>query len=327
MQWTYECLAVFLALLTAVPLAATEPSAVRLGDLRVRDPFILADETTGLYYLCASYPSSESPRGGVAIYTSKDLETWTGPDRVFTMPADFWADQTVWAPEMHAHGGKYYLFVTFTSSDRFPDQWPNWPPRVRRGTQILVADSPRGPFRPFHNGPHTPRDAMALDGTLWVEDGKPYLVYCHEWVQIKDGTVECVRLKDDLSATVGEPVVLFKGSDAPWASKPRPSYVTDGCFLYRAKTGKLLMLWSSFGSNGYATGVAVSQSGKLAGPWTQQPTPLFATDGGHAMIFRRFDGALMLALHQPNQHPNERARLFELEDTGDTVRIKEKRSD
>jgi len=26
-------------------------------------------------------------------------------------------------------------------------------------------------------------------------------------------------------------------------------------------------------------------------------------------------------LHQPNQPPNERARLFELEDTGDSIRI------
>ncbi len=61
--------------------------------------------------------------------------------------------------------------------------------------------------------------------------------------------------------------------------------------------------------------------GKLRGPWVQQAKPLFAEDGGHGMIFKRFDGQLMLVLHQPNK-VTERARLFELEDTGETLRIK-----
>lgn len=67
--------------------------------------------------------------------------------------------------------------------------------------------------------------------------------------------------------------------------------------------------------------MAVSTSGKLRGPWQQQIEPLYANDGGHAMIFKRFDGQLMLALHQPNKSGAERARLFELEDTGDTLKI------
>ena len=50
---------------------------------------------------------------------------------------------------------------------------------------------------------------MALDGTLWVEDGIPYMIYCHEWVQIADGSMELVRLTDDLSAPVGNSLTLF----------------------------------------------------------------------------------------------------------------------
>jgi arabinan endo-1,5-alpha-L-arabinosidase len=49
--------------------------------------------------------------------------------------------------------------------------------------------------------------------------------------------------------------------------------------------------------------------------------PLFAGDGGHGMLFRRFDRTLMLALHQPNRSPEERARLFEVEDTGEGIRV------
>ncbi|HUR58872.1 MAG TPA: family 43 glycosylhydrolase, partial [Opitutaceae bacterium] len=160
--------------------------------------------------------------------------------------------------------------------------------------------------------------------TLFVEDGIPYLVFCHEWVQIKDGTVEYIRLQDDLSATVGEPKRLFHGSDAPWSKREDPwgCHVTDGCWFYRTRNGKLLLLWSSIGAGGYTTGYAVSQSGKLAGPWQQQREPLYAKDGGHPMVFRRFDGQLMLTLHSPNNSPLTRQRLFELEDTGDGLRLK-----
>jgi hypothetical protein len=164
---------------------------------------------------------------------------------------------------------------------------------------------------------------MTLDGTLWVEDGLPWMVYCHEWVQIVNGTVEMMRLADDLSATVGEPVRLFFGSDAKW-NRPSPEYgcwVTDGPWLYRSKSGKLFMTWSSFSNTGYTVGVAVSESGKLAGPWTQQAEPLYKDDGGHSMLFRRFDGQLMMALHSPNGGRKERIHLFEMEDTGETLRV------
>ncbi len=53
---------------------------------------------------------------------------------------------------------------------------------------------------------------MALDGTLWVEDGKPYMVYCHEWVELGDGTMELIELTPDLSKTIVPSKVLFNGS-------------------------------------------------------------------------------------------------------------------
>ena len=230
---------------------------------------------------------------------------------------------------MHAYRGKFYLFVTFNTHIPLPNAQPpvaageaeDWPPLVMRGSQVLVGESPLGPFRPFHNWAHTATDQMALDGTLWIEDGVPYMVYCHEWVQIADGTVECVRLADDLSDKVGEPVTLFRGSDAPVARPGGDRHITDGPFLYRTKSGRLLMLWSTFGWRGYTTLIAASESGSLFGPWVQHPRPLFAEDGGHAMIFHTFDGTPMVALHHPNRSPNERALLLELEDTGDTVEI------
>ncbi|HEX2860410.1 MAG TPA: family 43 glycosylhydrolase, partial [Lacunisphaera sp.] len=297
---------------------------VKREDLHARDAYIHTDPATQTYTM---YFSSFGPnrRAAVAAYTSKDLETWTGPTIVYERPAEWWADRGIWAPEMRTYNGKFHLFLTFDSTHPFPEQWRDWLPRVKRGSQILVGDSPLGPFQPFANRPTLPEDMMTLDGTLFVEDGVPYMVFCHEWVQIKDGTVEYIQLAPDLSTTVGEPKRLFHGSDAPWAQKSPQygCYVTDGPWFHRTKSGQLLMLWSSGTATGYAVGIATSESGKLAGPWKQAPTALYADDGGHRMLFNTFDGRLMMAIHINNRNPRQTRELFvELEESGDTLVLK-----
>ena len=80
------------------------------------------------------------------------------------------------------------------------------------------------------------------------------------------------------------------------------------------------MLWSSYGPAKYAVGQAESTSGKLAGPWVQDAEPLWKDDGGHPMLFTTFEGRLVMAIHQPNRRV-ERARFFEMDDSGDRLKI------
>lgn len=292
---------------------------INLSDIRMRDVCILPDNVTKTYYMVGM--GFNSVRG----YISKDMKTWQGPKTFFRTPEDIWGDIrviSIWAPELHKYKDKYYLFLTFDTRNRFAEQWRDWLPRVTRGSQILVSDAPTGPFKPFQNHSTLPVDMMTLDGTLWIEDGVPYIVFCHEWVQIKNGTVEYIRLKDDLSETIGEPKRLFDGSDAKWSRKS-PRYgcnVTDGPYLYKSKSGKLFMIWTSGGYTGYTLGIAVSPSGKLAGPWQQQDEPVYKDDGGHGMLFTTFDGKLMMVLHSPNNRAAQ-PRIFEMEDTGETLKI------
>ncbi len=300
--------------------AAPDPApTLRIENLRIRDPFIYAHPETRTYYLYASAGSRTNGAvagPGVVVFASKDLTHWTEPRQVFRNPPTFWGGNEVWAPEMHRFGRDFLLFVTFNG-------------RVGgRGTQILRADSPEGPFEVWGPEASTPPDQTALDGTPWIEaDGSRWLVYCHEWVQIGDGAMRAVRMTPDWRARVGEPVELFRASQAPWVralNNPpqRPgtnNFVTDAPWFHRFRDGKLLMLWSSFGAKGYAVGVAESASGRIEGPWRQRPQPLFAEDGGHAMTFRTFEGALKLVLHQPNSGGRERARILDLSDTGDDL--------
>lgn len=89
-----------------------------------------------------------------------------------------------------------YLFLTFDTSTPLAEQWRGWLARVKRASSVLVAESPLGPFRPFSDRPTLPEDMMTFDGTLWVEDGVPRMVFCHVRVQIVVGTVAKVRPPD-----------------------------------------------------------------------------------------------------------------------------------
>jgi hypothetical protein len=86
------------------------------------------------------------------------------------------------------------------------------------------------------------------------------------------------------------------------------------------------MLWASYNRKGYVQTLARSRSDMLQGPW-EQLEPLVSNDSGHGMLFRTFEGQLMLVLHRPFGSPLTRAKLYEMEDTGDAVRVVRERED
>lgn len=271
-------------------------------DIRIRDPFIYTDRENQCYYMygttsCKKDTLSAGP--SFACYKSYDLESFEGPYVIFESDGtNFWADRDFWAPEMHKYNGKYYLFASFKAEGRC------------RGTQILVCDTPTGKFSPISKDPITPSDWECLDGTFFVHDGIPYMVFCHEWVQVKNGEIWAVPLKEDLSAPAGEPVLLFKASENPCVSEyqvGKGTYVTDGPFLWH-EGDKVKMIWSSFFGGRYI--VLEAEADSILGPWTHGKSK-YDFDGGHAMLFETLDGKRMISLHSPNTANLERAFFFE----------------
>lgn len=290
-------------------------------DIQIRDPYILTLEDTKDYYLYGTTDKNCWGDKGTSLecYHSRDLEEWDGPYSAFVPDENFWADRHFWAPEVYKYNGRFYMFASFKSPDKC------------RGTQILASDSPKGPFLPVSDEPVTPRDWECLDGTLYIDDeNKPWIVFCHEWTQVVDGEMIAMRLSEDFSSVIGEPVKLFNASQAKWVrgsvhnmnGEDKKVYVTDGPFLYKTKDGQLLMIWSSGSDRGYAVGIARSVSGKVDGEWTHDEELLFNEQGGHGMIFRTFDGKLMVTLHAPNKTPNERPCFFEIVEENNTLRLK-----
>ncbi len=278
------------------------------NDINIRDPFIMPYD--GKYYLYGTRGSTAwTSAEGLDVYVSSDLETWSEAHECFSVPENFWADKEIWAPEVHRYNGVFYMFVTFRSEER------------DRATQILKSDSPMGPFLPFTDDAITPHGWRCLDGTFYVDkNGDPYIIFCREWQQVKDGQICAMKLTKDLSAAAGEPWILFRASEPDWADKTRETFITDGPFMYRTKCGKLMMIWSTFTPKGYVQAVAYSDNGEINGNWLHEK-PLFDENGGHGMIFEDNNGVKHLILHSPNENPLERPVLFDIKEENGSLKI------
>ena len=294
---------------------------IPLDSIRLSDPFILADTITSTYYMTGT--------GGL-LWESNDLRKWTGPYTVTMIDTNSWMGPSpmIWAAELHYYKDRYYYFATFTNRSVNIDT-VRGNVIERRACHVLVSDRPDGPYIPMKDSIYLPPDKPTLDGTLWVDkDGIPYMVYCYEWLQNWNGTIEKIELKPDLSGTIGEGQVLFRASDSPWSKdfdengNIVPHRVTDGPWLFLTQTGKLGMLWTSWAFSDYTQGVAYSASGTLEGPWVQENEPITPPNYGHGMLFRTFDGQLLMSVHSHKKINGRTIRiphLFEVDDTGDKI--------
>ena len=286
-------------------------------EIRVRDPYVVASD--GWYYLYSSNFTDS-----ILVYRSRDLLEWEELGNVYTLAEDSWGIKDLWAPEVHLYKGKYYMFLSLYGRNG------------KRGTGIWVSDTPDGKFLPLTNDRITPEGRSCIDATLYVENGKPYVIYSADWpsnfVEEKDcyiGEIWAVEVSEDLRERVGEPFKLFASDEAPCASVPHNifyegkhtrRYGSDAPFLQRLSDGTLYLTWSPY-PNTYIVGAAVSSNGSILGEWKHIEKPIFDGNGGHAMFFDTVDGRRMMCIHCPEAPPNERATFIEAFDENGRIRL------
>lgn len=285
----------------------------KLSEIHIRDPYIYVDEKSGFYYMYGTTGSEFSPdHMGFMCYRSRNLTDWEGPFDAYNSGQDGidFKYQDYWAPEVYHYNDRFYMFATLGPKNEY------------RRCLVLTAEKPEGPFAIV--GQLTPEGWNCLDASLAIEDGQPYAVFCREWLEVGDGEMYLVPLKDDLTGPCGEPKLLFTASEYPkcfeltWENTIK-GYVTDGPNVFRSVNDELFMLWSTFtthtGSDKYVLAYCKSASGRLEGPWKQIDPPLEVEDGGHGMVFRDFQGELHYILHSPNTDTLERPVIYSLDDT------------
>ncbi len=298
-----------------------EGIGIALSDLAVRDPFVLEDD--GTYYLYVT-----GYNGFFQTWSTTDFVLFQDCGTIFSAePGDTFRpidSSSFWAPEVYKYTNPdtnetaYYMLATLERED------------CVRATAILKADSPTGPFAEFSSYDHgfiTPSGHSCLDGTLYIENGVPYMIYAHEFscsaCDDDMGDMEYVQLSNDLSHAVTDPVELFSAEDLTnysWFESllgNDDSNITDGPFVY-SKNGTNYLLWSTFIDSTYIQ--AYTTFGAIADgiDAKNNSVQLYTDDGGHGMIFD-FDGQDTLILHTPNDDP--RPALFNVTLNGTQLSI------
>ena len=114
-----------------------ESFTIPVSSLRLRDPFILVDKKTSMYYLHFNNNLK------IRVYKSKDLSTWKDEGYSFIAKTDFWGQQDFWAPDVYEYEGRYYLQYAA----------PGTQYRIY-GDGIYVGDNPLGPFEYMEDNPN-----------------------------------------------------------------------------------------------------------------------------------------------------------------------------
>ena len=301
-----------------------EIKTVSLDEISMSDPFIFPDKTTQTYYLTGT---------GGRLYKSKDLKMWTGPYSIIDLTGTWMDGNFVAAAEIHQFGDKYYLAGTWNDHGNPIEHVARRYTVPTNQSQLLVADSPEGPYKPLvqeYDFCLGPRDWDIIDGTLYEENDTVYMVFVHEWTQLIDGTMDYMPLSKDLTHRTAEPTTMFRASEAPWSKEMNsigeatfgmkmPGWVTDGPQLFKTQTGKLGMLWSSWGDSRYAQGIAYSESGSIKGPWVQEEDSFKGDNSGHGMIFTTFDGERLFIIHHAEEKGPRKPQIYKIDDSGDKL--------
>jgi hypothetical protein len=168
-------------------------TTISLDEMMMSDPYIFPDLQKHIYYLTGT---------GGRLYKSTDLKMWTGPYPIIDLSGTWMEGLFVAAAEIHLIGGKYYYAGTWSDHSHLIQAVPRRYNVPRNQTQLLVADSPEGPFKPLvadHEFCLGPEDWDIIDGTLYTENDTTYLVFVHEWTQLIDGTMDFMPLSKDLT--------------------------------------------------------------------------------------------------------------------------------
>jgi beta-xylosidase len=268
------------------------------------DPFVVQDGET--FY---AYATHNGPLG-FQFMSSADLVTWT-PLAPVGKPS--WSSDQLWAPEVYKWNGKWHLFYSALN-----------PKSGKRDLAVSVGASPKGPFEDVSilipGRSENPGDSQdgAIDPCIFVEGGKPYLLYIRE---ASPRALKIVELSDDLSRTVGEArTLLFADRPIEQGILDAPTLVKrDGVYWLFYSTG-----WFQSWKRDASYQVWAASSKSLLGPYTKPEKPVLAGRSGetyspgHQAVIQLASGEWWMAYHAWNA---EKDPMYGHNPAGRTLRL------
>ena len=259
----------------------------------LESPVLLADPTIfeeeGIYYLYGTKEDASIEGAGFLVYTSTDLEHWSGPAGVQQGYAfkkgDGFGSTGFWAPQVFKHQDRYYM--AYTANEQIA---------------IAIADSPLGPFK--NTGTALQASVKQIDPFIFFENGKAYLYH----VRLQEGNrIFVAELTRDLSAIKQETLKECLHAATGWENTQNTEWpVSEGPTVFK-NGGTYYLMYSAndFRNPDYAVGNATATH--PLGPWSKYAgNPIISQNTtqqpgiGHGDLFTDQNGMLRYVLHTHN---------------------------
>lgn len=257
------------------------------GQIHLADPTVFCDN--GTYYLYGTSPVSDN---GFWVYTSTDLQHWSGPAGAvdgYALRGNTYGTQGFWAPQVFKKDGRYAM--AYTANEQIAIAW---------------ADSPLGPF--VQDEPAMiPAKTKEIDSFVFHDDdGKTYMYHVR---LIRGNRIYVAEMNDDLRSMKEETArECIAVNDKGWENTAEGKWgVSEGPTVVKLD-GTYYMFYScnDFRSIDYAMGYATAKS--PLGPWKKHKKPIVSrhltgeNGTGHGDLFRDGDGRWMYVLHTHNSN-------------------------
>ncbi|NJY62118.1 family 43 glycosylhydrolase [Salinimicrobium sp. CDJ15-81-2] len=264
-----------------------EEQELQLKDITLADPTIFYHE--GTYYLYGTSQGNLSEMGnGFLVYTSKDLQVFSGPagatDGFALKQGQAFGTKGFWAPQVLEYNDRFYM--AYTANEHIA---------------IASSDSPLGPFT---NPQKTALEAPVkqIDPFIFFdEDGKIYLYH----VRLTEGNrIFVAEMEEGLMAIKPETLTEVIAAQEPWEdTQDVPWPVAEGPTVLK-KGGLYYLVYSAndFRNPDYAVGYATSNH--PLGPWKKSgDSPIIHGDmvdqygSGHGDVLIDQKGNMHYILH------------------------------
>lgn len=257
------------------------------GQIHLADPTVFCDN--GTYYLYGTSPVYDN---GFWVYTSTDLQHWSGPAGAvdgYALRGNTYGTQGFWAPQVFKKDGRYAM--AYTANEQIAIAW---------------ADSPLGPF--VQDEPAMiPAKTKEIDPFVFHDDdGKTYMYHVR---LIGGNRIYVAEMNDDLRSMKEETArECIAVNDKGWENTAEGKWgVSEGPTVVKLD-GIYYMFYScnDFRSIDYAMGYATAKS--PLGPWKKHKKPIVSrhltgeNGTGHGDLFRDGDGRWMYVLHTHNSN-------------------------
>lgn len=261
-----------------------------LGSIQAADPCVITVGDT--FYLYATDASEGYDCTSIRVWSSKNLTDWIEVGQAFRPASDAWAVSDLWAAEVIAANGKYYMYYSGRNRET-----------ELMGVGVAVSDSPTGPFK---NEQPIDLGFPAIDPNPFIDDaGNVYLYVSQDQVNKVSAVYGCKLASDMVTIEHISEGPLVEPSES-WEYPNGNKSWNEAPYVFKHGNKYYLTYSANFYQNkDYGLGLAVSDN-PLSGFEKVDYNPFFVVDDawthvsgtGHCSFFPSPDGReLWVAYH------------------------------